>query len=72
MGEYPVLVRCHLCGDRLACSPARTWYVAIDHAADEHRAALDADPAGVPDFFTVSAGATPTPLRRTCRTGGVR
>ena len=69
---YPVLLRCDICATRIASTAAGAWVDAIDHALDAHRAALLADPVAVQDQFTVSAGDELAPLRRACRTGGVR
>lgn len=63
--NLPVIVRCHLCPDvdgRIVTTAGRAWTVAMDHALDEHRAALLADPDATCAAFTVSTDGEPRPL----------
>jgi hypothetical protein len=66
----PVVLRCTLCrppADGLIVTTADPYLAAIDHALDEHRPALLADPDATERSIRISAPGRQRPVRRTVR-----
>ena len=72
----PVVVTCHLCegldDGHIVTTGDRAWIVAMDHALDEHRDAMIADPENGTRSFTVNTTGRPQLLRRPERVEATR